>query len=148
MDEREIVDSREQSLMTMAMVLSSPFSPSGRFADWRLATQSIIGFWSFYLVTVLLRGLLGPEAASTIWPRVINAGIGLGFEEERAYELLGPFHELHRLRNKVVSHAQGSEAREIIGEIKRSHPGIPEHFRGLVAALDASLTIMAEALKQ
>jgi hypothetical protein len=53
------------------------FSPQGRFADWRLATQSIIGFWAFYLVTVLIRGLFGPEAASAIGYRAINAAIGL-----------------------------------------------------------------------
>jgi two-component system, LytTR family, sensor kinase len=55
----------------------SPFSAQGRFADWRLATQSIIGFWAFYLVTVLIRGLFGPEAASAIGFRAINAAIGL-----------------------------------------------------------------------
>ena len=55
----------------------SPFSPQGRFADWRLATQSIVGFWAFYLVTVLLRGLLGPEAAAAIGFRGINAALGL-----------------------------------------------------------------------
>jgi two-component system LytT family sensor kinase len=59
------------------MAASSPFSPQGRFADWRLATQSIIGFWSFYLVTVLLRGLFGPEAASAIGYRAFNAALGL-----------------------------------------------------------------------
>jgi len=59
------------------MSASSPFSSQGRFADWRLALQSIIGFWSFYLVTVLLRGLFGPEAASAIGFRAINATLGL-----------------------------------------------------------------------
>jgi len=59
------------------MTISSPFSPQGRFADWRLATQSIIGFWAFYLVTVLLRGLFGPEAASAIGYRTTNAALGL-----------------------------------------------------------------------
>jgi len=59
------------------MSISSPFSPEGRFADWRLATQSIIGFWAFYLVTVLLRGLFGPEAASAIGYRTTNAALGL-----------------------------------------------------------------------
>jgi two-component system LytT family sensor kinase len=59
------------------MSVASPFSPHGRFADWRLATQSIIGFWAFYLVTVLLRGLLGPEAMSAISYRGINADLGL-----------------------------------------------------------------------
>ncbi len=55
----------------------SAFSPQGRFADWRLATQSIIGFWAFYLVTVLIRGLFDTEAASAIGFRTINAAIGL-----------------------------------------------------------------------
>ena len=59
------------------MANSTQFSSQGRFSDWRLATQSIIGFWSFYLVTVLLRGLFGPEAASAIGYRAINAAIGL-----------------------------------------------------------------------
>jgi two-component system LytT family sensor kinase len=61
----------------MAMAALSPFSPQGRFADWRLAAQSIIGFWAFYLVTVLLRGLFDPEAASAISYRGINAALGL-----------------------------------------------------------------------
>ncbi|HXG81597.1 MAG TPA: histidine kinase [Sphingomicrobium sp.] len=55
----------------------SLFSSNGRFADWRLAAQSIIGFWAFYLVTVLLRGLFDPEAASAIGFRGINAALGL-----------------------------------------------------------------------
>jgi len=59
------------------MLAGSPLSPQGRFADWRLATQSIIGFWAFYLVTVLLRGLLGPEAMSALGYRGINAALGL-----------------------------------------------------------------------
>ena len=59
------------------MSMTSPFSPQGRFADWRLATQSIIGFWAFYLVTVLARGLFGPEAASAIGYRAVNAALGL-----------------------------------------------------------------------
>ena len=57
--------------------MTSLFSPKGRFADWRLAAQSIIGFWAFYLVTVLLRGLFDPEAASAIGFRGINAALGL-----------------------------------------------------------------------
>ena len=63
--------------MAKLMAISSHFSSQGRFSDWRLASQSIIGFWSFYLVTVLLRGLFGPEAASAIGYRAINAALGL-----------------------------------------------------------------------
>lgn len=64
--------------MKPGMNRSSPFSAQGRFADWRLATQSIIGFWAFYLVTVLIRGLFDPEAATAIGYRSINAALGLG----------------------------------------------------------------------
>jgi len=59
------------------MAIAPHFSSQGRFSDWRLATQSIVGFWSFYLVTVLLRGLFGPEAASAIGYRAVNAALGL-----------------------------------------------------------------------
>ena len=59
------------------MAISSQFTPQGRFSDWRLAAQSIIGFWSFYLVTVLVRGLFGPEAASAIGYLAVNAALGL-----------------------------------------------------------------------
>ncbi|MGI8930985.1 MAG: sensor histidine kinase [Sphingomicrobium sp.] len=60
------------------MTVAQLFSTEGRFSDWRLAAQSIIGFWSFYLVTVLLRGLLGgSEAASAMSFRAMNAGVGL-----------------------------------------------------------------------
>ncbi len=48
-----------------------------RFADWPLALRSIAGFWLFYLATVLLRALLGPEAASAMSFRVINALLGV-----------------------------------------------------------------------
>ena len=59
------------------MASASLFSPEGRFSDWRLAVQSIIGFWAFYLVTVLLRGLLSDEAAAAMSFRALNAGVGL-----------------------------------------------------------------------
>ncbi|HVF36699.1 MAG TPA: hypothetical protein VNA29_02010, partial [Sphingomicrobium sp.] len=59
------------------MTRLSAFAPEGRFADWRLATQSIIGFWAFYLVTVLLRGLMGEEAWAQMGFRATNAAIGL-----------------------------------------------------------------------
>ena len=52
-------------------------STRARFADWPLALRSIAGFWLFYLGTVLLRALLGPEAASAMGFRVINALFGV-----------------------------------------------------------------------
>ncbi len=52
-------------------------APSARFADIGLAIRSIGGFWLFYLTTVLLRALLGPEAASAIGLRAISAAVGV-----------------------------------------------------------------------
>ncbi|MDQ3143513.1 MAG: histidine kinase [Pseudomonadota bacterium] len=50
-----------------------------KFADWPLALRSIAGFWLFYLVTVLLRAMLGPaeEAVSAIGMRLLNALLGV-----------------------------------------------------------------------
>lgn len=48
-----------------------------RFSDWPLALRSIAGFWLFYLATVMLRALLGPEAASAMTFRLINALVGI-----------------------------------------------------------------------
>lgn len=48
------------------------------FADWRLALQSIVAFWMFYLLTVLVRGLLSPDSADAIYYRVLNALVGIG----------------------------------------------------------------------
>jgi len=47
------------------------------FADWRLALGSIACFWLFYLSTVLLRSQIGPEAASAMWARSLNAVLGV-----------------------------------------------------------------------
>jgi LytS/YehU family sensor histidine kinase len=52
-------------------------APSSRFGDRALALKSIAGFWAFYLGTVLLRALLGPEAASAMKLRIMNAAIGV-----------------------------------------------------------------------
>jgi len=48
-----------------------------RFIDWPLALRSIAGFWVFYLATIVLRALLGPEAASAMMSRAVNALVGV-----------------------------------------------------------------------
>src|SRR5438045_7824924 len=48
-----------------------------RFRDWRLAVKSILGFWSFYAMTVVLRGLLAPNAFNAIWDKRFNVAIGI-----------------------------------------------------------------------
>ena len=50
---------------------------TSRFADRALALKSIAGFWLFYLGTVVLRALLGPEAQSAMKLRALNATLGI-----------------------------------------------------------------------
>ena len=47
------------------------------FGDRGIALRSILGFWAFYVATVLVRALLGPEGASAMSFRIASALIGL-----------------------------------------------------------------------
>ncbi|MES2135843.1 MAG: histidine kinase [Pseudomonadota bacterium] len=48
-----------------------------RFQDWRLAVKSIVGFWSFYALTVVLRATLAPNALNAISDKLMNIGVGV-----------------------------------------------------------------------
>lgn len=72
--------------------------------------------------------------------------IGNQFNEDHAYKLLSPFHELHNLRNKVKGHVQGEEAKQIIRDIKRKHGTLARHYKALAVSLDTSLASIVEAL--
>lgn len=52
-----------------------------RFDDWRLAAKSILGFWFFYLLTVVARAFLGRDPVTVMENRAvtITAGIVLTF---------------------------------------------------------------------
>jgi two-component system LytT family sensor kinase len=50
---------------------------SGRFADWRLAMKSILGFWLVYAATVLARALLGTDPVTILRNKAIIIGVGI-----------------------------------------------------------------------
>jgi signal transduction histidine kinase len=56
---------------------AAPLNWRARFADWPLALRSIGAFWLFYFATVVLRAMLGPEAASAMLSRLTNAVVGI-----------------------------------------------------------------------
>jgi len=62
---------------TPALTIETARPKSARFADWRLALKSIIGFWAFYALTLVARALLGtdPTTALQNWLFVCIAGI-------------------------------------------------------------------------
>jgi two-component sensor histidine kinase len=56
---------------------SAPHSTAGRFADWRLALKSIIGFWFFYALTVVARALLGSDPLAILQNKLFVVGVGV-----------------------------------------------------------------------
>jgi two-component sensor histidine kinase len=47
-----------------------------RFADWRLAAKSILGFWFVYALTVVARALLAADPTTILTNRLATIGIG------------------------------------------------------------------------
>jgi len=56
---------------------SVPISTERRFADWRLALKTIIGFWLIYALTVVARALLGSDPIATLQNKLIIITIGI-----------------------------------------------------------------------
>ena len=50
--------------------MSNDYVEERRFADWRLALKSIIGFWLVYAATVVARALMGEDP----WTVLHNKG--------------------------------------------------------------------------
>jgi two-component system, LytTR family, sensor kinase len=48
-----------------------------RFSDWPLAVKSILGFWLFYLLTVVARAFLGHDPITLIEVRLVTITIGV-----------------------------------------------------------------------
>ena len=63
--------------MTVPMLMMPPPTVRTRFQDWPLALKSIIGFWSFYAMTVVLRALLASNTLAAIWDKLPNIGVGI-----------------------------------------------------------------------
>ncbi len=49
----------------------------GRFADWRLAAKSILGFWLVYFLTVVARAFLGQDPGTVVLNRSFTLLIGI-----------------------------------------------------------------------
>ena len=58
--------------------LESATAATSRFADWRLALKSILGFWLVYFATVVVRAYLGGDPATIILNRSLTIVIGVG----------------------------------------------------------------------
>ena len=56
---------------------SVPLSTPSRFADWRLALKTIVGFWLIYALTVVARAMLGTDPMATLQNKLVILMIGV-----------------------------------------------------------------------
>jgi two-component system, LytTR family, sensor kinase len=63
--------------MTVPMLMMPPPTVRTRFADWPFALKSIVGFWCFYALTVVIRAFLGKDPWTTLQNKLIVVAIGV-----------------------------------------------------------------------
>src|SRR5206468_12331574 len=63
--------------MTEPMRVMPPPAVRSRFGDWLCAIKSIIGFWCFYALTVVVRAFLGTDPWTTLKDKLVIIAIGV-----------------------------------------------------------------------
>jgi signal transduction histidine kinase len=59
------------------MLMMPPPMAKSRFADWPFAVKSILGFWTFYALTVVIRAFLGADPWTMLENKLMVIGIGV-----------------------------------------------------------------------
>lgn len=59
------------------MLMIPPPAAQTRFANWRFAVKSILGFWVFYALTVVARAFLGSDPWTTLENKLVIVAIGI-----------------------------------------------------------------------
>jgi hypothetical protein len=63
--------------MTVPMLMMPAPTVRTRFGDWPFAVKSILGFWIFYALTVVLRAFLGTDPWTALENRLSIIGVGI-----------------------------------------------------------------------
>ncbi len=63
--------------MTVPMLMMPPPAVQTRFSDWPFAVKSILGFWLFYALTVVVRAFLGSDPWTTVENKLVVVSIGI-----------------------------------------------------------------------
>jgi two-component system LytT family sensor kinase len=61
------------------MLMMPPQKAKTRFSDWKFAAKSILGFWAFYALTVVVRAFLGTDPLTTLTNKLAVVAIGIAF---------------------------------------------------------------------
>src|SRR4051812_14292242 len=59
------------------MFMMAPPKTGTRFGDWPRAVRSIVGFWFFYALTVVVRAFLGTDPWTTLENKLVVVCIGV-----------------------------------------------------------------------
>ncbi len=93
--------------MTKPMQMTPVSATGSRFADWRLALKSILGFWLFYALTVVARAFLGSDPMAIVQNKLIVLGLGIVLTG-LIYLAIAKFGAGASVRRKVVIAGVGS----------------------------------------
>jgi two-component system LytT family sensor kinase len=63
--------------MTVPMLMMPAPVARARFGDWPFAVKSILGFWLFYALTVVVRAFLGSDPWTMLENKLLVIGIGI-----------------------------------------------------------------------
>jgi hypothetical protein len=63
--------------MTVPMLMMPSPTVRTRFGDWPFAIKSILGFWLFYAMTVLVRAFLGSDPWTMVENKLLVVGVGI-----------------------------------------------------------------------
>ena len=63
--------------MTEQMLMMPQPAVRTRLSDWSFAVKSILGFWFFYALTVVVRAFLGTDPWTTLENKLVVVGIGI-----------------------------------------------------------------------
>ncbi len=99
--------------MTVPMLMMPPPTARARFADWLFAIKSIVGFWCFYALTVVVRAFLGTDPWTTLENKLSVIAIGI-FITCLIYVAISAFATGASIRRKAIIAGLSSVAASLV----------------------------------
>jgi hypothetical protein len=127
-----------------------PATASGEeWADELMALDKLLveGFEEKWLRNKAIELGQTPLASQGSLSLVAKCLQGLGFDKERAEDILSPLRTLHYLRTKLKGHAGGSEANSIRKSELAKHGSFRKHFEILCSDCDVAMQRIVEAFR-
>jgi len=93
--------------------MTPPPQVERRFADWRFATKTVLGFWLFYALTVVARAFLGSDPWNALENRLLIIGVGI-IATGLIYCAITAFGRGSSLRRKAVIAGIGSTLASLV----------------------------------